>query len=388
MRKWLVRLVVLAVLAGGVVLLRATVLAPEPVGVEVAVVGRGRVESTVTNTRAGTVEARRRAQLSPEISGLVIELPFAEGAEVEAGAVLVRMDPTTQQAQLNLARMSLAAANARHAESCVRARRAERELERNEKLADEALISDDVLDQLASALEAARAACTSFEAQVAEAEAQVRVAESQLEKMTIRAPFAGVLAELEVELGEYVTPSPPGLPIPPVIDLIDTGSIHVSAPMDEVDSARLHAGLAARITLDPFPDASYEGRVARVAPYVLDVEEQNRTVEIEVVFADADFAATLLPGTSADVEVILEVKDDVLRIPTATLLEGRRVLAVEDGVLVDRPVTVGLRNWDWTEVTGGLEAGEQLVRSLGDTDVVPGARVVVAPPSPGPDDAP
>jgi len=131
------------------------------------------------------------------------------------------------------------------------------------------------------------------------------------------------------------------------------------------------------VTVDPFPDQIFPGTVVRVAPYVLDNEAQNRTVEIEVELADADFAATLLPGTSADVEAILEVREDVLRIPTATLLAGNAVMVLEEGVLVRRPVEVGVRNWNYTEITSGLTAGVEIVSSLDRSEVQAGAEAEV-----------
>jgi HlyD family secretion protein len=112
---------------------------------------------------------------------------------------------------------------------------------------------------------------------------------------------------------------------------------------------------------------------------VLDVEEQNRTVEIEVELDDQAFAATLLPGTSADVEAVLDARDAVLRVPTSALLSGDKVLVVERGRLVERRVEAGLRNWDVTEVRGGLEDGAEVVVSLDRADVKAGARAVVEP---------
>ncbi|HSL84757.1 MAG TPA: efflux RND transporter periplasmic adaptor subunit, partial [Thermoanaerobaculia bacterium] len=201
--------------------------------------------------------------------------------------------------------------------------------------------------------------------------------QARLGQTVLRAPFDGVVADLRAELGEWITPAPPAVPVPPVLDLIDPSSIYVSAPMDEVDAGVLAPGLPARITVDSLPGRELDGTVARVAPFVLDVEEQNRTVEIEAELADQALARTLLPGTSADVEVILEVRDDVLRVPTAALMEGSRVLVLgADGVLAQREVEVGLSNWDWTEVRGGLEAGERVVTSLDRTGVEAGAEAV------------
>lgn len=328
MRKWILRLVVLAALVVGGVWARLTVFAPEPVEVRVVRVERGRVEATVTNSRAGTVKARRRAKLSPETSGRVVALGALEGERVTAGAVIVRLDDAVQRAQLEAARRALETAEARNRESCVTAAQAKRELDRNRELLADKVISPNVFDRIESEHERAAAGCATAAAMVEEARTAVSLAETELDRTRIVAPFDGILAEVTVEVGEWITPSPPGVPIPSVIDLIDTGSIYVSAPMDEVDSAVIHAGQRVRVTLDPYPDRSFDGSVSRVAPYVLDVEEQNRTVEIEVDLGDRDLAATLLPGTSADVEVVLDVHEGVLRIPTNTLLEGERVLVL------------------------------------------------------------
>jgi HlyD family secretion protein len=111
-----------------------------------------------------------------------------------------------------------------------------------------------------------------------------------------------------------------------------------------------------------------------VAPYVVDRLEQNRTLEIEIELDDAAVATSLLPGTSADTEVILSARDGVLRVPTSSLLEGGRVLVLEHGRLVEKALQLGLRNWDLTEVTGGLEEGARVVVSLDRPEIKAGAK--------------
>jgi HlyD family secretion protein len=378
MNKWLKRGLILAALVAVVALLRFTVLAPQPVQVETTAVERGTVEATVTNSKAGTVKTRRRARLSPEIGGRVVALPHREGARVRAGDVLLRLDDAAQRAQLTKARRDLAAAEAEHRRACLDAELAAREYRRNQALAADEIIPESLRDQSESAADSAAAACEAAAAQVESAEAAVGVLETQLAMTVLKAPFDGVVAEVSIEVGEWTTPSPPAVPVPPVIEMLDAESIYVTAPMDEVDSAKIHTGQPARVTLDPYPDRSFDGTVTLVDPYVLDVEAQNRTVGIEVELADADFAAALLPGTSADVEVILEVHEDVLRLPTSALLQGGEVMVLEDGVLARRGVETGLRNWDWTEITGGLAAGDRVVTSLDRAEVQAGAEAVDA----------
>ena len=109
-----------------------------------------------------------------------------------------------------------------------------------------------------------------------------------------------------------------------------------------------------------------------------DVEEQNRTIEIEVELDDQELAATLLPGTSADVEVILETREHVLRVPTLALVEGERLFLIgPEGTIVGRKVERGLSNWDWTEIVSGVDRGERVVTSLDRPGVEEGAMVTV-----------
>jgi|SRR6185312_7394115 len=386
MRRWLIRLGVVAGLLLLGFALRRTILAPKPLEVKVDAVSRGQVESTITNSRAGTIKARRRAQISPEIGGRAIEIPHREGETVKAGDVLLRLDDRVLSAQLAVARRELQASEAQRRQTCSGAERSHRELARQRKLAADGIISADALDAVASATVAADAGCNGAVAGIEHSRATIELAQRQASQMVIHAPFGGIVAKVSIELGEFTTPSPPGLPIPPVIDLIDPASIYVSAPMDEADSARIQPGQTVRITVDSYPGRGFPGRVRRLAPYVLDREEQNRTIEIEADFTDlpavppTDRAPLrLLPGTSADVEVILEVRENVLRVPTPAVLEGNRVLVVQGGHLVERKLSTGLKNWDWTEVISGLAPGDAVVTSLDSPDVKPGAAVQIAP---------
>jgi HlyD family secretion protein len=195
--------------------------------------------------------------------------------------------------------------------------------------------------------------------------------------MTLRAPFDGIVADISGELGEYATPSPPGIPTLPAIDLIDDSCLYVSAPIDEVDAAKLVVGQHSRITLDAMKGHTFSGKVRRIAPYVLDLEKQARTVEVEVEFSELAKSENLLVGYSADVEIVHATREKVLRIPTQTLMEGNRVLLYgSDGVLEERKVSTGLSNWEYAEVISGLNEGDQIVSSLDRPGVKAGVRVV------------
>lgn len=371
--KWLA---VVLVLVGIAVILRFTVLAEDPVEVRVAVVERGPVEQTVANSRAGTVEARQRARLSPQTGGLVVALPHREGSRVEEGELLLQLDDRAQAAEVELALRAVRSARSQAEEACLTAELATKELRRVEELHRQGIASEQRLDALETERDRSKAGCEAARSAVEQAEARVAATRVQLDFTELRAPFDGVVADVSTELGEWITPSPPGVPIPPVIDLLDPDSLYVSAPIDEIDSGRVEVGQPARITVDSRPDREFRGRVVRVAPYVLDQLEQNRTVEVEVAFADDEPVAGLLPGTSADVEIILDRRDDVLRVPASAVAEGERVLVLVDGVLEEREIETGLRNWEWAEVLAGLDAGDRVVVSRPTPEIVAGAEAV------------
>ena len=379
MNRWTKRLIVLAVLVAAGAVLKFTVLRPKPVPVTIYRVARGAVEETVSNSKAGTVTARRRARISPQIGGQVEFIGPRKGVPVKEGEVLLRIVDKDLRASLDLARQQVTSAEAAAHEACFTAEQAERDLKRNENLRDDKIIPESLLEQLRSTRDATAARCDAARAATGQARATVGLAQANLEKATVRAPFDGIVADLKTEVGEWVSPSPAALPIPPVYDLIDPTSIYVSAPIDEVDAGKLRTGLPARLTLDPFPGQSFPGKVVRVAPYVVDIEQQNRTLEIEVEFDDAAFSRTLLPGTSSDVEVILRRVDDVPRIPSYAIREGGKVLVLENGRLVARTITIGLRNWEYAEAKDGLKEGDPVVVSLDRAEVKEGARAVETP---------
>lgn len=280
----------------------------KPIAVTVVAVEKGTVEKTVANTRAGTVQACRRAKLSPSAGGQIAQLPVKEGDAVKQGQLLLELWNKDLTAQLALSRQEATSATATARARCIEADQARREAQRQQKLLARKLVSEEQVDQTVSAANAGGAACEAARATAAVSEARVGVTEATLEKTRLIAPFDGVVAEINGELNEYVTPSPIGIPTPPAIDLIDNRCFYLTAPIDEVDVAGIHVGQDARVTLDAFGERRFAGKVRRVADYVLDVEKQARTVDVEVEFSNPADIEQLLAGYSADVEIILDVR--------------------------------------------------------------------------------
>lgn len=376
--RWLKVLVVIAALGGGILALRLTVFRSLPVPVTVCRIEAGRVEDTVVNSRAGTVQSRRRAGMSPGISGLVTEIAVQKGSRVKRGDVLLRLDASEHQARVQLALRSLEAAKAVAEQARLEGELAQQLSKRTQDLARNNVVSAMALDQDQNRALSTAAAGLAAQARVREAEAALEVARTTLAKTVMTAPFDGVVLDITTEVGEWISPSPPGVLIPAVVDMIDPQALYISAPIDEADVARLRVGLPVRITLDAFRGQSFAGTLNYVSSFVETRQEQNRTLRVEAVFQEAKLPANLLPGLSADLEVILEARSQVLRIPTYALLEGSRVLVVQGGRLVAKKVATGLHNWSFTEIASGLSAGELAVVSLDRPEVKAGARAVVA----------
>ncbi len=351
---------------------------PEPVEVTVTSVTQGPVQDTVANTRAGTLKACRRAGISPSLGGQIARLPVKVGDRVKRGQALMELWNEDRRAEVVLARREAKAGEALARQACVVAEVAEREAQRLRELRKQRLTSEEAADRADGEARAQAAACRAAEAKAEVSQARLDVVQALLAQTQLSAPFDGIVAEINGEVGEFVTPSPIGVATPPAVDLVDITCLYVSAPIDEVDAPQIRVGMAARISLDAFDGRVFEGTVRRVAPYVLDVEKQARTVDVEVDFADADDSANMLPGYSADIEVILAERTSVLRIPTETILEGNKVLVVAVGELLEeRTIRTGLSNWQFSEVLEGLRENERVVLSVDRDGVEAGAHVTI-----------
>jgi len=376
-RKRLVLISIIVVVM--VIALASWLKRPKPIPVLVAKVELGEVQRTVTNTRAGTLKACRRAKLSPSMGGQISNLPVHKGDTVKAGQVLFEIWNDDLRAQVALAKDEFLATESRAKEACVVADVAQREAKRQIELRKKGLASVEIAEQAEGQAMAKKAACQAATTTIEVSRARIDVAQAALDRTRLIAPFDGIIAEVNGELGEFVTPSPIGIPTPPAVDLIDRSCLYVEAPIDEVDAPEVKVGMPAHISLDAFGKKYFEGKVRQIAPYVQDVEKQARTVDIEVDFLSEKDKANMLPGYSADVEVILDTRQNTLRIPTEALLEGNKVYVynASDQTISETPVKIGLSNWQFTEISDGLQAGQQIVTSIDREGLKDGARVKI-----------
>ena len=369
------RLISLAIVVSAIALAGWYFTRPKPLEVELATIATGNVEASIVNTRAGTIKSCQRSNLAPITGGQIAKIWIKEGDHVQKGQVLLELWSQDLLAQRELAQRQLTMAQERRRETCILAENARRESVRTQQLVEQGFVSSQRADDANANARSRQASCEATISDIKRAEAQIRVAQAGIDRTVINAPFSGVIGHISGELGEFTTPSPPGIPTPPTIDLIDDSCLYVTAPMDEVDAPKIKVGQETRIKLDAIPEKVFPGKVRRIAPYVTEIEKQARTVDIEVDFQQIPSDA-LLVGYSADVEVILERKDDVLRIPTQAIRQNNKIWVVDaNNRLAEQQLETGLSNWSFTEVRSGLKVGDRVLISFDQDNIKTGVAV-------------
>lgn len=415
-KRWGKTVFFFILLLGGALLSKHLWFQEKPISVEVELVRRGRVEALVPSISAGTIAPWRKALISAEYPGVVERLLVREGEEVQKGAILAQLDDREARSrvrsleaslqtairrleQARLAwKMSASVTEATLSQEKARLDEAERNFKRTQELFSRKLVPVAAMDQARTEYRVAQERFESARAHLQEQEvkaeeikvaqanveqltASLELARLQLDKMTIRAPFSGLITRLLVEEGEFIGMGTKGEVLgvaTPIAELSDTSKLLVKAEIDEVDLGKIRLGQPVKVTLDAYPDQVFPGTLHQIAPRVDTTRDQNRTVqvEVEVSFAELRFAI----GMSADIEILVDAADHTLMVPTLAINEGKEgkyVWTVEEGVVSKRPIQIGLSNWDVTEVIMGVTEGEAVVVSLNRRDLQEGMRVKV-----------
>jgi len=346
-----------------------------PVVVQGIEVRLGSVYKHVTNTRSGTVEACRRAKLSVPVGGQIDAIHVTEGDKVKAGELLLTLFQKDIQAQIKQAEATIVSAQYQSKRQCALSSLDTLEATRFASLVEDGSASKEQFDLITYKAKASSMGCAASHADIVHAETTIELLTAQLSKTELRAPFNGTIAEINGEVGEFATPSPPGIPTLPMVDLIDTQCFYVKAPIDEVDAGQMQIGQDVEIHLDAYRDMPLKGKVKRISPYVFAMEKQARTVDVEVSIND--YSLNLLVGYSADVEIQIDHHTDVLTIPTRAIFSNNLVFVAKDGLLVQRTVMVGLSNWQTSEVRSGLSEGDIIVVASDNVELIEGMEVSV-----------
>jgi len=314
--------------------------------VTVVRVDRGAVESTVTSVEAGVIEPWQKASLAAPVSGRIVRVHHVEGDRVSAGEPLIELENDLERLRVEETR---------------------KELERLQKIKDK-LVTDVELDR----------------AQFAHDRAKI-----DYERTFVRATFSGVVAEMNARVGEMTFGSM-GFALgaskagqEPLVYIVDDSRPYVEAEIDESDVFRVRVGQPVKVSVGGVERVALQARILSISPTVSTQEAESRTarVKAEIVLPAPSNgsggdgsgegvkpvlagAASIRVGMSADIEVLVDRLEDVLRVPTTAVLErgdAKHVFVARNGILERRSITVGLGNWDMTEVRSGLSEGDLVV---------------------------
>lgn len=283
-------------------------------------------------TAVGSVSADQGVLVSPEIAGTVSEIDFESGATVHQGDLLLRLDTSSEEAQLRAAQAE--------------AQLAKLTADRTRQLRANRTVSQSELDQANATLK--------------QDEANVDAIQATIDKKTIRAPFSGRLGIRLVNLGEQLDVGKS------IVSLQSLAPVYVDFSLPQQDLASLKTGLPVQVTSDAYPGKTFDGELTAINP---DLDTTTRSIPIRAKFSNAD--ELLRPGMFVQVEVQLPNQQPVLAIPATAILSapyGDSVFLVETQVdhgatnivVQQKFIRTGRARGDFVSVESGLQAGDHV----------------------------
>ncbi len=303
-------------------------------------VERGPIQAVVI--ASGTLNAVTTVQVGSQVSGQILEVFADFNTQVKKDQVIARIDPQSFQLRVNQARADLDAAGSAVAVavSALAAQKAElgrvkvnlaeveRDLARKKLLVEKNFISPAELDKARTLYDATREQLKAVEAQidvnqsqigsaqaaVKQREALLKQAQVDLERTIIRAPVNGTVILKNIDAGQTVAAS---LQAPVLFTIAqDLRDMQVEAAIDEADVGRLRVGQPASFTVDAFPRRNFSGEIRQIRKSPVNVQN---VISYTVVISAANPDQSLLPGMTANVRVVVDSRDNVLKVPNAAL---------------------------------------------------------------------
>ena len=366
--KWVVLLLILGGAGGGA---WYWLNRERPVEVEVVAVTEraAGTQASVLNA-SGYVTARRRATVSSKVTGKVIEVNVEEGMAVREGQVLARLDDSTLQAGITLARAQLQATRLAVPEIEVRLAEARINLQRQERLMKDGLTTPSAIDQAQAEVNSLMARINSVREQINVAQSQVALQQTAIDDMVIRAPFSGVALSKDAQPGEMVSPvsAGGGFTRTGISTIVDMRSLEIEVDVNESYINRVSAGQPVTAVLDAYPDWQIPAKVIAVVPTA---DRQKATVLVRIGFTALD--PRILPDMGVKVTFLREADASAPVTAQAMTLVPKAAVKTESGIsyvyLVQqttverRAIKTGGTDGDRIEVTAGLKGGDRVVIS-------------------------
>jgi RND family efflux transporter MFP subunit len=326
--------------------------------------------SSVLNA-SGYVVARRLSTVASKVTGRVLEIYVEEGMTVEKDQVVASLDPVNTRTILTMAERELEASRRNLAEIEVRLAEAQRNLDRNETLIKQQLVSQTALDTSRAEVNALAARLEASRAQVKVAESGLAMRRNDFNDLQVRAPFKGVILSKDAQPGEMISPlsAGGGFTRTGIATIVDMDSREVEVDVNEAYIKRVKPNQRVEATLDAYPDQPLAARVINIVPAA---DRTKATVRVRIGFEKLE--PFILPDMGIKVRFLDERPAQAasaggprVRVPSAAVqrVGGEAyVWVVNDGRVERRAITVGAENDGQAEVLAGVRAGEELVAPL------------------------
>ena len=292
----------------------------------------------------GVIEAWKKINITPEIGGKIAKIHVEEGARVRKGQLLAELDTRAIRLQLDQAKAGLAVAEANYKD-------AQRNMERMERLKGEKAVSEQQYEKIKLAYDAA-------EAQLKQARSVLNLAEYNLDVSLMKAPFSGIVASKNAEVGDVINPMMGGFsPTSGVLTLMDFSRVEIEIDVSHQDIVRIKRGQAAQLRVAAFPDRIFQGNVSIVN---ITADPSTKKFKVEVSIKNPELI--LRPNTFGEVLLEVSTHEHALVIPQKAVLENKYIFLVRDNNSVERKeVTLGLQNSDRVEIVKGVREGDLVV---------------------------
>jgi RND family efflux transporter MFP subunit len=292
----------------------------------------------------GVIEAWQTMNVTPEIGGRIAKIYVEEGDRVRKGQLLAELDTRATRLQLEQSEAAVAVAQANYNDAA-------KNVERMERLIKENAVSEQQYEKIKLAFESA-------EAQLNQARAAQNLSRYNLDVSIMEAPFSGVVASKNAEVGDVINPMMGGFsPNSGVVTLMDFSRVKIEADVSHQDVIRIEKGQSASMAVSAFQERTFPGRVSVVN---MTADPMTKKFHVEVSAENPDLL--LRPNTFGEIMIEVSSHEDALVVPQNAILENRYVFVVnEDNMVKRQEVSLGLENTDMVEILSGVQLGDRVV---------------------------
>jgi HlyD family secretion protein len=366
----------------------------KPLEVKLEPVKKGVISEIVSSVSSGVIKPLKRTKIMPETTGRIEKIYVKEGDSVKKGDLLLKIDDRELKLRIKLLQSQIDLVKIRTAQAKTKKDFSQKEFNRVNELFKSSSVPERAFDgadfQNRISLDDEKL----MRAYYNQSLLSLDLARISLQKTEIHAPHDGIIYKKNIEEGEMIS----GFSLPSeytagesgmtsagsgieglsgalaeglslqtgqssFMEIVDDTSLYVEAEIDEVDISKVRTGQNVRISIDAFGKEDIEGKIIEISPEVSKKFSESRTVFVKTSIPE-EFIKRLKVGMSADIEIVTSEKNDTLYVTTFAVMEKDRnkiVYTVQDGKLNERPVKIGISNWDFTEIIEGIREGEQIV---------------------------